>query len=74
MTYTMTHKQFINRPKSKTSKDYDYAKHIENAKVYRDMPRHICECGVKTICLRRHLQSIRHVNAMMKRYPPKINL
>jgi Mg2+ and Co2+ transporter CorA len=70
----MTHKQFINKPKSKTRKDYDYTKYIQTAKVYRDMPRHICECGVRTISMRRHLQSIRHVNAMMKLNPPEINL
>ena len=74
MTYTMTHKQFISKPKLKTPKDYDHTKYLQNSKLYRDMPRHICHCGVKTICLRNHLQSIRHVNAMMKINPAEINL
>ena len=61
-----THERFINKPKCKTSKDYDHTKYLRNSKLYRDMPRHICECGVKTISMRSHLQSIRHVNGMMK--------
>jgi hypothetical protein len=68
----MTHKQFVNKPKSKTSKEYDHKKYQEKSKLYRDMPSHICECGIKTLCLSKHMKSTRHIDNMMKRDPIKM--
>jgi len=74
-----THIQFISKPKPKTHKDYynlpEYVeKRMIQRKIYKHIPTHICHCGVKTISMMNHLQSIRHVNAMIKLNPPEINL
>ena len=77
MANGQTHEQFISKPKPKTAKDYynlpEYVeKRLEQRKLYKDRQTYTCECGVKTISMMNHLQSIRHVNAMMKRYPVEI--
>ncbi len=70
MPGTMTNKQFVNKPPVKTAKDYYYLpEYVEKrqSKAYKHIATYTCECGVKTISIKNHLQSIRHVNGMMKR-------
>lgn len=78
MPGTMTHNQFINKPVSKTSKDYkDRYNDVQSAYqlVYRrhmklkamDLPdENVCVCGTLTSNMSKHLKTARHFTNIIK--------
>jgi hypothetical protein len=70
MARGMTHDHFINRPKPKTPKDYMHLpQYIEKSRSYYNKPKYLCDCGIWTVSIINHIQTIRHLNAMMKLHP-----
>ena len=78
MPRTMTHNQFINKPISKTSKDYKdryndvqseyqrvYRRHIKLKQM--DLPdENMCVCGTLTSDMKKHLKSAKHFTNIIK--------